>query len=177
MWLKKKYVLNFDGDQHAAVVARRGEKTQVGIDGGELLPISPYHVLQGKAIVMRYNGRLHLVHLSGTDSQGTLQATINGRPIKLSVMDELRAQALESQADAEGGGTIKADIPGLVVEIKVKEGQLVSKGDPVIVVEAMKMQNELCAAVNGSVKSVPVKVGQAVNPGDLLILLEPETSD
>ena len=175
--MKKKYVLNFDGNQHGAVVARRGAKTMVGVDGGELLPISPYHVLQGKAIVMRYDGRLHLVHLSGMDSTGTVLATINGRPIKLSVMDELKAQAMESMADGGGSGTISADIPGLVVEIKVTEGQAVKKGDPVIVVEAMKMQNELCAAVNGLVKSIPVKEGQAVNPGDNLVLIEPETSD
>ena len=175
--MKKKYVLNFDGDQHGSVVARQGEKTQVGVDGGELLPISPHHVLQGKAIVMRYAGRLHLVHLSAVDSSGTVLATINGRPIKLSVMDELRAQAMESQGDAGGNGTISADIPGLVVEIKVAEGQEVKKGDPVIVVEAMKMQNELCSAVDGTVTSIPVSVGQAVNPGDKLVLIEPKDTD
>jgi len=175
--MKKKYVLNFDDDQHGAVVARRGGKTQVGIDGGELMPISSYHVLQGKAIVMRYNGRLHLVHLTGMDSKGSLQATINGRPIKLSVMDELRAQAMESLDDGAGSGTICADIPGLVVEIKVTEGQVVHKGDPVIVVEAMKMQNELCAAVDGTVTSIPVKEGQPVNPGDTLVVIDPEPGE
>jgi len=172
--MKKKYVLNFDDKQHSAVVARQGDKTQLGIDGGDLMPISPYHVLQGKAIVMRYHGGIHLVHVSGMDSKGTLQATINGRPIKLSVMDELRAQALESLGGGAGGGTICADIPGLVVEIKVTEGQVIRQGDPVIVVEAMKMQNELCAAVGGIVTSIPVKEGQAVNPGDQLVVIDPE---
>lgn len=175
--MKKKYVLNFDGNQHGAVVAHQGGKTQVGVDGGELLPISPYHVLQGKAIVMRYDGRLHLVHLTGKDSKGNLMATIGGRPINLTVMDELRAQALEALGDGAGSGTITADIPGLVVEIKVSEGQLVKKGDPAIVVEAMKMQNELCAAVDGTVTSIPVKNGQAVNPGDDLVVIEPQTSE
>lgn len=174
MWMKKKYVINYGDNQHSAIVARQGNKTQFGVDGGDLLPISSYPVLQGKAIVMRYNGRLHLVHLTGMDSKGTLQATINGLPIKLSVMDELRAQALESLGGAEGSGTICADIPGLVVEIKVKQGQVVRLGDPVIVVEAMKMQNELCAAVAGTVTSIPVAVGQAVNPGDSLVVIDPE---
>lgn len=175
--MKKKYVLNFDGDQHGAVVARRGSNTQVGVDGGDLLPISPHHVLQGKAIVMRYDGRLHLVHLSGVDSSGTVLATINGRPIKLSVMDELKAQAMDSLGSTSGNGTITADIPGLVVEIKVTEGQAIKKGDPIIVVEAMKMQNELCSEVDGTVTSIPVTVGQAVNPGDNLILIEPEEAE
>ena len=47
-------------------------------------------------------------------------------------------------------------------------------GDPVIIVEAMKMQNEMCAAVSGTVASIPVAAGQAVNPGDPLIVIEPE---
>ncbi len=175
--MKKKYILNFDDNQHTAVVARQGGKTQVSVDEGELLPVSSYPVLQGKAIIMRYNGRLHLVHLTGQDSKGTLLATIGGRPTKLSVMDELRAQALESLEGSGGNGTISADIPGLVVEIKVTVGQLVQKGDPIIVVEAMKMQNELCAAVAGEVTSIPVKVGQAVNPGDSLVIIEPEPGD
>ena len=51
-----------------------------------------------------------------------MQATIDGRPVNLTVMDELKAQALESLGDAAGSGTIAADIPGLVVEIKVDRG-------------------------------------------------------
>ncbi len=177
MWMKKKYVLDFDGEHHSAVVARLGNKTQVGVDGGELLPISPHHVLQDKAIVMRFAGRLHLVHLSGLDSTGTILATINGRPIKLSVMDELKAQAMESMGDGSGNGTLCADMPGLVLELKVKKGQAVKKGDPLIVVEAMKMQNELCSAVDGTIKAIPVEEGQAVNPGDKLVIVEPESTD
>ncbi len=175
--MKKKYVLNFDGNQHGAIVARQGNKTQVAVDSGDLAPVSSYPVLQGKAIIMRYAGKLHLVHLTGKDSKGTLLATINGRPVKLSVMDELRAQALDGLDTGSGSGTISADIPGLVVEIKVSPGQTVSKGDPVIVVEAMKMQNELCSAIDGIVTSLPVTEGQAVNPGDPLVVIEPAAQE
>jgi len=174
MWMKKKYVLNFDDKTHGAVVAHRGEETQVSVDAGDLLPVNHWPVLNGKAISIRHSGRMHLVHITGLDSKGNVAATINGRPVSLSVMDELRAQAMESLGDAAGNGTISADIPGLVVDIKVEEGQIVHQGTPVIVVEAMKMQNELCAAVAGTVTSIPVKEGQAVNPGDALIIIEPE---
>ncbi len=172
--MKKKYVLNFDDTPHSAVVSRRGEETQVAVDDGELLPVNHWPVLQGKAISIRHADRLHLVHITGLDSKGKVAVTLNGRPISLTVMDELRAQAMESLGDAAGSGTISADIPGLVVEIKVEEGQVVHQGDPVIVVEAMKMQNELCAAVSGTVSSVPVKEGQAVNPGDALVVIDPQ---
>ncbi len=174
--LKKKYVLNFDENQHGAIVARDGAETSVQVDDGQLTPVNYRPVLGGKAISIRVGGKLHLVHLTGMNGKGIVQATINGRPVTLSVMDELKAQALESIGTAAGNGTITADIPGLVVEIKVAEGQQVNLGDPVIVVEAMKMQNELTAAVAGTVTSIAVATGDAVNPGDTLVVIEPETS-
>ena len=105
---------------------------------------------------------------------GNVVATIDGRPIHLTVMDELKAQALESLGEVAGSGSIMADIPGLVVEVRVAEGQKVHQGEPVIVVEAMKMQNELCAQVAGVVAQIPVSAGEAVNPGDILVVIEPE---
>jgi pyruvate carboxylase subunit B len=172
--LKKKYVLNVGDAQHGAVVARDGAETSVQVDEGDLTPVNYRPVLNGKAISIRFGGRLHLVHVTGVNGNGKLQVTVDGRPIGLTVMDELKAQALESLGSAAGSGTIAADIPGLVVDVKVAEGQKVNLGDPVIVVEAMKMQNELSAAVTGTVTSVPVAEGQSVNPGDVLVVIEPE---
>ena len=175
MWMKKRYVLKFEGEQQGAVVARRGGNTAVQVgDDCEMTPVNYRTVLAGKAISLRFAGRLHLIHITGLDNNGTLAVTMNGRPIQLSVMDELKAQALESLGGAVGSGTIAADIPGLVVEIKVHVGQKVHQGEPVIVVEAMKMQNELVAAVSGTVTEISVTEGQAVNPGDPLIIIEPE---
>lgn len=172
--LKKKYVLKFGEEPHGAVVARNGAATSVQVDEGQLQPVNYHPVLAGKAISIRVGGRLHLVHLTGMGRNGMLHATVRGRPVTLSVMDELKAQALESLDAAAGGGTIVADIPGLVVEVRVQEGQKVNLGEPVIVVEAMKMQNELTAGVSGTVTSIPVAVGDAVNPGDNLVVIEPD---
>ncbi len=174
--LKKKYVLNYDGNQHAAVVARDGAETRVQVDEGDLTAVNYRPVFGGKAISIRFGGKLHLVHMTGMGDGGAIQATIDGRPITLKVMDELKAQALESLGSIAGNGTIAADIPGLVVEIKVSEGQHVNLGDPVVVVEAMKMQNELTSAISGTVVKVAVTAGDAVNPGDTLVVIEPETS-
>ena len=172
--MKKRYILKNGDENHSAVVARDGEETQVQVDGNELLPVDYRTVLNGKAVSLMHGGRLHLIHLSSPGGKSLVQATIGGRTVSLTVMDELRAQALESLGDAAGSGNITADIPGLVVEIKVAVGQLVHKGEPVIVVEAMKMQNELTAAVTGTVISIPVAEGATVNPGDSLVVIEPE---
>jgi biotin carboxyl carrier protein len=172
--MKKRYILNYDDNQYGAIVARDGAETMVQVDDGDLTPVTFLPVLNGKAVSIRYGGRLHLVHLSKAGDNGSVQATIGGRPVNLSVMDELRAQALESLGDAAGSGTICADIPGLVVQIKVTKGQIVHKGEPVVVVEAMKMQNELVAAISGTVTSIPISEGDSVNPGDALVIIEPE---
>ena len=172
--MKKKYILSYDDNQYGAVVARDGAEAMVQVDDGELVPVNFRPVLNGKAISIRHGGRLHLIYLTGNGGSGAVQATIGGRPVSLTVMDELRAQALESLGEGARSGTINADIPGLVVEIRVAEGQAVQKGDPVIVVEAMKMQNELVAAIDGIVSGIPVSIGDSVNPGDPLVVIEPE---
>ena len=172
--MKKRYVLNYDENQHGAVVARKGEATEVQVDEGAMTPVNYRPVLDGKAISIRFGDNLQLVHLTGLDNKGNVVATIDGRPVHLTVMDELKAQALESLGEVAGSGSIMADIPGLVVEVKVAEGQKVHQGEPVIVVEAMKMQNELCAQVAGVVVQIPVSAGEAVNPGDTLVVIEPE---
>ena len=174
MLMKKRYILNYDDNQHGAIVARDGAETMVQVDDGDLTPVNFRPVLNGKAISIRFGGRLHLIHLSNADGNGSVKATISGRPVSLTVMDELRAQALESLGDIAESGTIAADIPGLVVQIKVTVGQVVHKGEPVIVVEAMKMQNELAASTSGTVIEIPVTEGDSVNPGDPLVIIEPE---
>ncbi len=174
MLMKKSYVLTLEGTQHHALVASGDDRTEVQVGDGPAHIVDHWPVLDGRAISLRLNGRMHLVQITGLDSKGNIMTTIDGWPVPMTVMDELKAMALESLGGAAASGNITADIPGLVVEIKVTEGQVVHQGEPVIVVEAMKMQNELCAAVGGTVARVPVTVGQAVNPGDVLVVIEPE---
>ncbi len=78
---------------------------------------------------------------------------------------------------APGGGTVRAPMPGLVVRIEVAEGQQVDAGAGLVVVEAMKMENELRAPRPGTVQTVHVAVGQAVEKGaSLVTLASPEPS-
>jgi biotin carboxyl carrier protein len=67
---------------------------------------------------------------------------------------------------------LKAPMPGLVVQIRVEPGQHVSAGDPLVVIEAMKMENVLKARASGIVKAVPVTIGQSVEKGDTLVEFE-----
>jgi biotin carboxyl carrier protein len=67
-------------------------------------------------------------------------------------------------------------MPGLVVAIRVKPGDVVAAGQSVVVVEAMKMQNAFTAPVSGRVQSIHVKPGMPVESGQLLVLLTPAGS-
>lgn len=67
---------------------------------------------------------------------------------------------------------INAPVPGRVLDIKVKPDDKVKRGDILLIVEAMKMQNKVLTPFNGLVQKVEVKVGQAVDTSDPLVVIE-----
>ncbi|MFH1050334.1 MAG: acetyl-CoA carboxylase biotin carboxyl carrier protein subunit [bacterium] len=68
-----------------------------------------------------------------------------------------------------GAGVIKAPMPGLVIKIMVEEGQQVNRGDKIVIVEAMKMENALQSPIDGIVKFIKVREGQAVEKDAVLL--------
>lgn len=71
----------------------------------------------------------------------------------------------------EGTTSVKAPMPGSIIELVVKEGDYVESGDVLIVLEAMKMENELTAPQSGTVVKILVSKGATVNSGDPLVVL------
>lgn len=84
-----------------------------------------------------------------------------------------KAKAKEKEAVAAGAGehSIDAPMPGKIVKVVVEEGQSVKAGDVLLVLEAMKMQNEITADVDGTVKAVNVEAGQNVKVKESLVIL------
>ena len=72
---------------------------------------------------------------------------------------------------AAGKETVKAPMPGTINAVKVSAGQAVKKGDVLVILEAMKMENEIMAPCDGTVASVNVAQGASVNTGDVLVSL------
>ena len=70
-----------------------------------------------------------------------------------------------------GAGTVSAPMPGTVLDIMVKEGDVVKSGQVCVILEAMKMENELPAPCDGTVKSVNVTKGASVNTSDVLVVI------
>lgn len=67
---------------------------------------------------------------------------------------------------------VKAPLPGVILEIKVNVGDTVKKGDTVLILEAMKMENNICAEKDGTVTAIQVEAGESVMEGTLLVTVE-----
>lgn len=76
------------------------------------------------------------------------------------------------QLQKDNAENITAPMPGDIVDIKVKEGQTVNKGEILLILEAMKMENEIVAPKDGTVCEINVNKGDSVNLGDNLILIQ-----
>lgn len=123
-----------------------------------------------------------LTHPDGTGLTAVVEGggrawhvTLRGRRTAVEVLtwrERVLAEA-ESAAAAHGGPVeVKATLPGLVVAVSVASGVEVAAGDPLLTIEAMKMQNEVRAPRDGRVGEVAVSAGQAVATGALLLRLE-----
>jgi glutaconyl-CoA/methylmalonyl-CoA decarboxylase subunit gamma len=111
------------------------------------------------------------------------EAWVSGARAKLSVLTvhEARlAEAIGKSAVGSGGGSLTAPMPGRVVKVLVCEGQAIEHGAPAIIVEAMKMENELQAPSSGVVTRVSVGEGDTVEAGQVLCEIaapEPDPAD
>ena len=83
-----------------------------------------------------------------------------------------RKRYLEQQGDSSSTVSIEAPMPGKIIDILVEEGAEVKEGEPIIILEAMKMQNEISSHVSGEVKSVAVKKNDSVMKDDQLIEIQ-----
>ncbi|HEX9799973.1 MAG TPA: biotin/lipoyl-containing protein [Thermoanaerobaculia bacterium] len=97
-----------------------------------------------------------------------------GRSHRVELVDPLTHLAEEAHGDSgrKGRQVISAYMPGRVVTVSVAEGEAVEAGAPLVVLEAMKMQNEIQAERAGTVRKLHVAAGQAVEGGDPLVELE-----
>ena len=82
-----------------------------------------------------------------------------------------KAEAPKPAAPAAGGVQVKSPLPGSVIKVLVSEGQAVKKGDTLLTLESMKMENAIMAEADGTVKQIAVTPGQNVMQDDLLIVL------
>jgi biotin carboxyl carrier protein len=87
--------------------------------------------------------------------------------------DRLLTQYVRQHSTEQSVSTIRAPMPGIVTMIKVKSGEMIEKGGRLLILEAMKMENEIHSPINGKVKGIVVKEKTAVEKDQVLITIEP----
>jgi len=100
---------------------------------------------------------------------------VNSKTYKVKIEDELEALIQEmgfTLGKAKKVNEVKSPMPGLILEINVKEGQEVKENDTLLVLEAMKMENSITSPREGKIKNIAIKKGEAVEKGVLLIEFE-----
>jgi pyruvate carboxylase len=99
---------------------------------------------------------------------------LNGQPREVVIKDESVKTTVTAKQKADQGNPahIGASMPGTVIRVVVEKGDKVSKGDHLMITEAMKMETTVQAPFDGVIKQVHVSNGDGIQPGDLLIELE-----
>ena len=106
-----------------------------------------------------------------------LIVTVNGVAYNVTVEENTNGAApvaaapAAAPAGAAGAVSVTAPMPGNILDVKVKAGDSVKAGDTLLILEAMKMENEISAPQDGTIASVNVRKGDVVNSGDLLITM------
>lgn len=155
----EEYLVDVDGDG----VAVDGRPVEVDLAA---TPGSPVHHLV-------LDGRSWTVVAEPGGERGVWRLTLSGlSAVDVEVVDE-RTRAIRALAEAgaarRGPEPLKAPMPGLVVRVEAEEGDVVEAGAGVVVMEAMKMQNELRSAARGVVRRILVQPGAAVERGAVLV--------
>jgi len=166
----QEFVVRVGERTHVVRVHPDGQRAEV--DG---VPLTVLATPGGRTLVRPADGHGQVcVTLDGQAFAGA--ASVGGEAAALEVVTARAARLAEAMASGRAGGAagsqIKAPMPGRVVRVLVKPDQQVERGAPVIIVEAMKMENEMHAPASGSVLRVHVIEGATVDAGQLLVELE-----
>ncbi len=165
-----KYVVDVGGKEVAVEVLGRGSATRVLVDGEEM--DATFSPIAGRAgWTLRLGERTHSVVIGARNGDSIV--TVGSREFDVVVEDEReRAAHAVRGAGASGPRVVRSVMPGIVREVHVAEGDTVEDRGSLLVLEAMKMQNEIRADHGGTVTKVHVGPDTAVAKGDPLLTLE-----
>ncbi len=155
----KTYTIEINDDRRVIV-----DGVEYAVDFGSVSGQPVYTLL--------VDGRSYEAYVSETEDPNEWQVLIRGALYAVQVEDErekrLRAAA-GAVAVAAGEFNLKAPMPGLVVAIPASDGQAVKKGDILVILESMKMQNELKSPRDGTVTRVRARAGEGVEQNQVLV--------
>ncbi|MGE5236116.1 MAG: biotin/lipoyl-containing protein [Acidobacteriota bacterium] len=158
-----------DGSRIEVSARRLGDSFEVTVDGHahvvELVAVAP-----GLASLLCQDGRSYSI-ASQRRARGHWRVSVGDREFEVRLRDPLEREVASRDAGGGGPQELRAPIPGKVVSVAVSPGQAVHRGQALLVLEAMKMENQICAETEGTVDAVLVTPGTAVEGGQVLVVL------
>jgi len=167
-----KLFAEIEGETAPVEFRREGERVFAEVDG-RAYELEARAVGAGEYLLI-HEGRVYECRVStGAQSRGSLRVSLGGADYAVGVTDPKHLRGARAAAGADSGrAQVVAPMPGKVVRVLVEQGQQVEAGDGLVVVEAMKMQNELKSPKAGTVVELRAAAGSTVNAGDVLAVVE-----
>jgi Acetyl/propionyl-CoA carboxylase, alpha subunit len=125
-----------------------------------------------KKYMIKLNGKVYEVEMEEVTGEASAKISENqaaSKEVATTIEKAAPAQAAAPNAPVAGAETVEAPMPGTIVSVAVKAGDQVKKGQVLVVLEAMKMENEIVAARDAQIVSVNVSKNDMVNSGDALV--------
>lgn len=166
--------IKVDNKNYTLDIKKNGSIAKGTINNSEfqadILPVNEnnFHLIKDNK---SYN--IEISEINRTEKK--LELKINGKSLFVQAMSELDLLLKEMGMDnlsVKKMKELKAPMPGLVIDVPVKEGEEIKEGDKLLVLEAMKMENNLKAETDAKIKTIKCKKGQAVEKNEVLIVFE-----
>ncbi|XP_044937290.1 propionyl-CoA carboxylase alpha chain, mitochondrial isoform X1 [Mustela lutreola] len=159
---------------HTVVASNSGPTFSVEVDGSKLNVTGTWN-LASPLLSVNVDGTQRTIQCLSREAGGNMSIQFLGTVYQVRILTKLAAELnkfmLEKVAE-DTSSILRSPMPGVVVAVSVKPGDMVAEGQEICVIEAMKMQNSMTAGKTGKVKSVQCKAGDTVGEGDLLVELE-----
>ncbi|XP_065751891.1 propionyl-CoA carboxylase alpha chain, mitochondrial isoform X7 [Phocoena phocoena] len=159
---------------YTVVASISGPTFSVEVDESKLNVTGAWN-LASPLLSVNVDGTQRMIQCLSREAGGNMSIQFLGTVYKVHILTKLAAELnkfmLEKAAE-DTSSILRSPMPGMVVAVSVKPGDLVAEGQEICVIEAMKMQNSMTAGKTGKVKSVHCKAGDTVGEGDLLVELE-----
>lgn len=161
-----KLIAELGDENHEIEIKREAEKVTATIDGRhyelEASEVEP------DVYLLKHENKIYQFYAA---PNGIVNLANHQFDIKIFDPKRLRASSAAG-ANADGIAEIKTAMPGKIVRVLTEQGAEIKQGDGVLIVEAMKMQNEMKSPKDGIVKEIRVSEGATVNAGDVLAVIE-----
>jgi biotin carboxyl carrier protein len=167
-----KLTAEIAGEKHELDIKREGSRVIAEIDGRKM-EVEAYSRQPGTYLLLS-EGRVYECRVEKAETnRESVEVTVGSDSYSITLIDPKRLRATQgSSSHTDGAAQIVAPMPGKVVRVLVEAGAEVEAGAGIVVVEAMKMQNEMKSPKAGRITIINVAAGATVNAGDVLAVVE-----